>query len=657
MSSTGDEDEVVADVDSQLPQTTHGAFTESLPQPPPSAQPSRQLPSSPPAPPRASLDDPDDAQTFSPSDASDDDDRSNRFHGPSSTWRHYTEQERQLAASLDQQRANDLSIHLYNAHALKRRLVDASSAAVAKPWNDKARWLRRDENGKIPWHPDRNWTAWPLPPEEVPRGEEAFGIPVERLLDDEETVRREEEWTPSKDLAGEIEALMLRRAKEKMRRRRWAGTGAGDDIASAHGLSTAEPRDGNADKLDSGEPNVGADSSSSPDLPLPNPLNSHPTGERQAEPSQEPHHEPAFLADDDKAHAILHPSVRHIIAKFDDLLLGLHKSRQGHRERAFASASRSKSRVSKRRSGSKSAATASSARSRERSVKGTAAADEVAGDGGEDSATEKEDGGREAADSIEAGGNGDTRDRGAMRAGGPRRRSGTSTHNLGLRDWSEVLALAALTGWDHRVIDRTAQRCAHLFGEGMAFRVMPERSAGEERDELVEYRPEMVPESSSDDDDDGEMEVTTGVKRETGTREGWSCPYAECGRHYAAYDRAWRWREHLKRAHRLDSEQVARIEAGLRPGEAGSRGADAKDTEMDEDAEGAGEGGAEGEKEDEDEMLGAVHRDGFLQPITGHLVRGADLKTRRRRSTMEGGGRKRARVRRSGSGAEDDCNT
>lgn len=47
--------------------------------------------------------------------------RPNRYVGPSSTWQSLTEQERGLAASLDALRNQDLSIHLYNAHRLKKR--------------------------------------------------------------------------------------------------------------------------------------------------------------------------------------------------------------------------------------------------------------------------------------------------------------------------------------------------------------------------------------------------------------------------------------------------------------------------------------------------------------------------------------------------------
>ena len=63
------------------------------------------------------------------SDSSDtEQNRSNRYKGPASTWQSLTEQERGLAASLDQLRNEDLSIHLYNAHALRKRAREAEES-------------------------------------------------------------------------------------------------------------------------------------------------------------------------------------------------------------------------------------------------------------------------------------------------------------------------------------------------------------------------------------------------------------------------------------------------------------------------------------------------------------------------------------------------
>lgn len=54
--------------------------------------------------------------------------RPNRWTGPKSTWRTLTEEDRLLWQSMKQLQDQDLSVHLYNAFALKRRSRDAESA-------------------------------------------------------------------------------------------------------------------------------------------------------------------------------------------------------------------------------------------------------------------------------------------------------------------------------------------------------------------------------------------------------------------------------------------------------------------------------------------------------------------------------------------------
>lgn len=56
--------------------------------------------------------------------------RPNRFHGYVSTWRRHTENDRAIKTSLDRERNEDLSIHLYNAHALKRRVRETKDKVI-----------------------------------------------------------------------------------------------------------------------------------------------------------------------------------------------------------------------------------------------------------------------------------------------------------------------------------------------------------------------------------------------------------------------------------------------------------------------------------------------------------------------------------------------
>jgi hypothetical protein len=65
--------------------------------------------------------------------------RPNRFKGPRSTWRMLTEEERLVSSSMTQLRDQDLSIHLYNAHVMRRRHYDLESASKLKPWANKVK--------------------------------------------------------------------------------------------------------------------------------------------------------------------------------------------------------------------------------------------------------------------------------------------------------------------------------------------------------------------------------------------------------------------------------------------------------------------------------------------------------------------------------------
>jgi hypothetical protein len=76
-------------------------------------------------------------------------DRPNKFKGPKSTWRNFTEEERLVATSMTKLRDRDLSIHLYNAYAMKRCCYDVQEAAKLKPWANKVSSFVKVINGKI----------------------------------------------------------------------------------------------------------------------------------------------------------------------------------------------------------------------------------------------------------------------------------------------------------------------------------------------------------------------------------------------------------------------------------------------------------------------------------------------------------------------------
>ncbi|KAF2484128.1 RNA polymerase I-specific transcription initiation factor-domain-containing protein [Neohortaea acidophila] len=362
---------------------------------------------------------------------SQEDDRLNRFQGSSSTWRHLTQEERDLAASLDQQQSNNLSIHLYNAHALKARARDSATAANAKSTNSKKRRTKVEDDGSSTWSPDTAWTAWPLGPRDVPRSGESFGVPILSAGEDDSTYRMLEPWKPSAELEEEVKALMLRRAKDLYRQRMQA-------FASD---------------------------------------------------------EPTALVDEDEADAILQPAVRHILSQLDELLTALRTTRRGH-------GSRSQSRSQSRRRSSR-----------------LKRASQHSG--------EEDDNDNETNDKS----NGDQSEGAQDLKHQPKRR-----RRLNTRDWSEVLNLAPLTGFDAAVVERAKSRCASLFAKDGAL--------------------STVPTATHDDS-------LTNTKLHETRMNFWNCPFPDCARSLSPYDTAWRWREHLKRTHKYSKDAIAEAERKL----------------------------------------------------------------------------------------------
>jgi hypothetical protein len=119
------------------------------------------------------------------------------------------------------------------------------------------------------------------------------------------------------------------------------------------------------------------------------------------------------------------------------------------------------------------------------------------------------------------------------------------------RDWSEVLGMAALLGWNSTVIDRTMKRCSVLFGEGMELRAMPATVSGQARDTLVRYTPHMdsTTSSSNNSRDDKVNLITINV--------GYPCPHDACTRRHDPYTERWELRQHLKRTHKHSVDEIS----------------------------------------------------------------------------------------------------
>ncbi|KFX88187.1 hypothetical protein O988_09127, partial [Pseudogymnoascus sp. VKM F-3808] len=240
--------------------------------------------------------------------------RPGRFKGPKSTWRTFNEDEIALADSLVKLGAQDLSAHLYNTHVMKKSLYDADLIKDLKPWASKERWGPAEvgDDGKNFVPPER-WTAWPLEPEIVPRGE---GTKV----DEEFTLKRADEQKPSRELEELLTGVMLKIAKGTFEKRKWE---------SDESLQSSSEGDRGSDSQESQEEGWKVDD----DL---NPTDS----EAPAQPSLEhpSSSKPIISADDDRSARLLRPTVRHTIARLDSLLTALQISRRAclRRERSLS---------------------------------------------------------------------------------------------------------------------------------------------------------------------------------------------------------------------------------------------------------------------------------------------------------------------------------
>ncbi|KAL8947700.1 MAG: hypothetical protein Q9183_007759 [Haloplaca sp. 2 TL-2023] len=205
---------------------------------------------------------------------------------------------------------------------------------------------------------------------------------------------------------------------------------------------------------------------------------------------------PAVMADDEMAKGILQPSLIQMMNKLDALLAGLHQARNSYATYNKALTKMTTDEKSNKRKRGRSSSrpddteitTAPSNQSRE---------------------TSPEHPGTDGTYSN------------IQRRHRLHRRKGTSSQNkagLGLRDWSDVVGVASMCGWDSAVVARAAARCSDLFEERISFRTLHEGSA---QDQEIRYEPEILtaedfrPANSDDEPTTDEVFDTSGATAES----------------------------------------------------------------------------------------------------------------------------------------------
>jgi hypothetical protein len=219
--------------------------------------------------------------------------------------------------------------------------------------------------------PPKNWTAWPLPPEDVPRDGEKIGP---QDPEDGYTFRRREIEMPSAGLEDVLVGVTLRFAKERFWDR--------EDAAADEFVMLADNEDENGDgghvmkdnqasegKGEAGNKALGdvpggATGGANVEMRVDANMRKQAVpgseeaaqgvGESEGDPAHnlvnlvikeasEPQHpriqlKPVVSADDQRSRELLRPSIRHTLSKLDEVLMALHHARKTCRQYSHSEA-------------------------------------------------------------------------------------------------------------------------------------------------------------------------------------------------------------------------------------------------------------------------------------------------------------------------------
>ena len=219
-------------------------------------------------------------------------------------WRRETQADRDVSNSLEHLEHEDLSIHLYNAHALKRQAYDSRfQDGDGRQAQTRAK-RRLVINGA--WVPHAKWTAWPLKLEDTPLERERWGNTIDWQADEEGGVRREDD-KPSAELQELLVAECLRCAKERL----WdceddtMGASPTPDVADRE-ASGSRSKPGSDERTRQNRTVVKTEDRATLDY-IPTPM-----------------------IDDHRAQHVLRPITQRILSDLDRLLGALHRSRINH---------------------------------------------------------------------------------------------------------------------------------------------------------------------------------------------------------------------------------------------------------------------------------------------------------------------------------------
>lgn len=561
----------------------------------------------------------DSASNDADSEESDDEEpvRPNRFRGPPQTWKGYTAVDRQIAESLQQLEDTDLAAHLYNAHALKRRVrKPAPELSTLNNWQNKDAWLKQgkqlqhtDAVGQLQTElvPAKDWTAWPLPSASLYTLSNGFRKAAMSPMEDEWVIGGSGALDPGEELKDEAMALFLRLAKENWNAKDWNND---DQQAVLEGPRSRARSRSQSDHSDVGMKDGSGDESTNSKAKL-----LHEGGvKRGRKPQVGEDIKPAVLADDAKAQRLLRPTIDSLLNKLDGVALALQRTRLNHFGRGNFGEGSSQSEfttdaeTTERESLSRSPRNRPETRQSSRPISSRASRAPKSPRKISMPVVEPEDSDSASDYGAQFGNNAalDSKTSRSSTSRQKRRRSESTADEedvsntrdwsrAGLMDWSEILGIAAMKGWDQKALARTVERCASLFGESMSFKPFDDDLAATSTAEPVHYTPSSIPVPGSS---------IVGAPRPT-KRPYWQtgalrCPHTDCYGHHKDFRFSYRVVEHCIRQHGYDPRH--------------------------------------NDSDNEERTYGGVHIDGFLQPITakqGWLGHGRSKAGGKKRKTEE----------------------
>jgi hypothetical protein len=492
--------------------------------------------------------------------SSKDEDRPNKFNRTSRAWRRYTQNELVLAKSIENSRAGDLSIHLFNAFHLKKKLRSVSSSNNLKSWYSKKRWV--DPQKKVTWAPQHIWTAWPLHWESVPEMQETFGTkcPNEYQEHTENLVGRSNVENDLEDL---LLGIILKQANTIWCSRQFSSEAGSPDNYSlmAPGAKTTSDDASSSEDTTSlplsdaqlSDPTVTMGSPRvrkghlDPKVINKDPLTStsfHSTSfpssedDRLENPKEEIYARPAIMADDETARKLLQPAINSVMERLNTLLYSLHRSMEDYSD--DDDTEHSNNVVSNRNN---------QLRASNMNRMGQS-------DGKEYEDPEVSLLRVRHARTPKHRSRSSTRSRSRSRRSTGDESEASGRQRRGLRDWSDVLGYALLSGWRESVTTKAARRCSALFDEDMTFRRL------DEGDSIAKIPGAFhISNSNAGSSEDPLGKMGAKASPQDGGRPRWEkgmlrCPHGDCWGHRKTFPIPYRVVEHIRRVHGYDPRKM-----------------------------------------------------------------------------------------------------